>query len=123
MLDGRNIRYCDKCGRAMGFRLDPLPEVWRQSWQCFSCDNKITIDCPRYTISRGNEEKEDSRTEKDPALHEQPAEEEKKQKDTVDVPDSSAGTEQLMLNLEPAAAESEPVKRKRGRPRKIVPAE
>lgn len=120
MLDGRNIRYCDKCGRAMGFRLDPLPEVWRQSWQCLSCDNKIIIDCPRYTIGRVNKEKKDRRTEKE---HGQPAEEEKKQKYTSDVQDSSAGAEQLMLNLEPTTAECEPVKRKRGRPRKIVPAE
>ena len=37
----KNIIYCGKCNAAMGYRIEPRPDGWEESWRCFVCGRVI----------------------------------------------------------------------------------
>ena len=115
----QDVLYCSKCRAAMGYRLDVLPEVWRESWRCYVCGSISYKDHPRYDLARKaeNAEKESSSDIVDgiekakevaPVLAE-----------NGDTPVDSKEPVQTSLLTDSVDSGEEPVKRKRGRPRKI----
>ena len=99
-----NMLYCSTCKAAMGYRIDPLPEVWRESWRCYVCGLIVTKDHPRYDLNRKKEKQEETEaTSETPELTQ-----------TVSINQGKSSGENK-LNTE---TEEPVVKRKRGRPRK-----
>lgn len=109
------VRCCSKCGRAMGYRLEPLPEVWRESWQCFVCDSVIAVDHPRFGSGGKDLKPQADKFENDSHVLSEAVEEKSAEAEAVIEPSAPV---QMALDLGPAADNAAPVKRKRGRPRK-----
>lgn len=138
----QDILYCGKCKAAMGYRLEPLADVWRETWRCFVCGDVITKDHKRYDLER----KKQSETEKpaketvetiSPIQEQIPIVEEKQ---TAEDSASLQITEEIVTprrrgrppKKETQPSEQQPTeetkgedspppeKKKRGRPRKII---
>lgn len=100
----QDILYCGKCRTSMGYRLEPLAEVWRETWKCFVCGNVITKDHRRYDLERKKQAEAEKTNVETPvtAKISQPAE----------VPQPTTET------TEQQATEQATTPRRRGRPSK-----
>lgn len=116
----QDVFYCSKCNAAMGYRLDVLPEVWRESWRCYVCNKIVYKDHPRYDLARKAEKIAETSAGAKAVL--EPAAEKKMDvsADQESVQESAKEPVQTELPIETPISNAEPVaKRKRGRPRKI----
>ncbi len=122
------IIYCSKCNAAMGYRIDALPEVWRESWRCFVCGRVYTEDHPRYDLNRNKANETagtDTETRPPEKVPEKPPEK-KAESDPQPAEETKAVKQKKEIKAEPkpeqldffSSAVSEPEKRRRGRPRK-----